>query len=471
MANFYAKPFSREEITEIYEKALYLLEQKGIHIDHVEALKVLEQNGAVVDRDKQNVKFPRHLIEESLKLVPKNFVLAANNTDRDLNFSNDGLSLYARPNTGAPGYIDVDGNLHRITIADVAKWTKLVTNLKYIDFVSLPSTSDIDGDVDVHTYRTVVENTDKHIWIQPYSKESIKTIIDMAAVISGSEERLKKRPIISMIACSLTPLAFKEMDVEVIWQCSKRGIPIHASSLPTAGGTSPFTTVGTILLASMEILAQLVMAQIFKPGTPVIANGMMFHMDMRSGGCFIHNTEAMLANAGFVHFFKEAIGIPAHTYGFGTDSNMVDEQSFVERSMNATLIALAGASILGGAGQLEVATAVSPLQLIIDDEISMILKRIVKGIEVNEDNLALEEIMNLQPGGNFVQSMHTLKHCRDNITSTNFIRLNREMWKKSGSKSLLERVKDRLNDIMSLPQEFYIDEDTQQELDGIIKRS
>ncbi|ATW27762.1 trimethylamine methyltransferase family protein [Candidatus Formimonas warabiya] len=470
MAKMFTKVLSNAEVGEIYERSLTLLENKGVVVDHPEALQLLDKAGAAVDWNTKTVRFSRAVTEAALKVVPKSFLLAAHDPKYDLPFPAPRLPFYIRPNTGGPHYLEPGGTHRPIYLEDVINWTRLADALPPIDFTSLPSTSGLpQQSVDVHTYRTVVAHTNKHTWIQPYSKGSVKVIINMAAMLAGGYEKLRERPLISMIACSLTPLEFKAMDVEVVLQCARYGVPIFCSSLPTAGGTSPITPAGTILLASTEVLAQVVMAQLFHPGSPVFANVMLFSMDMRNGGCFIHSVEATLQNAGIIQFIKEGYGIYTHTYGFGSDSNTTDSQCMIERAMHSTLIAGSGANILGGAGQLEVACTISPLQLVIDAEIGAMLKRELGGVDVTEDTLALEEILNLPPGGNFVESMHTLRHCRDNLVPMNFNRVNREMWLREGSKDLTTKALDMLSSIMNQPLQTYRTMDQLQQLDQMVK--
>jgi len=296
---------------------------------------------------------------------------------------------------------------------------------------------------DIHALRTMLQSTQKHIWIQPYSAPSVEYLIELAKAAAGGEKLLKNRSPVSFISCSLTPLEIKYMDAEIIFQASRCGIPIHACSLPTAGGTAPITMPGLITLSAAEILAQVAITQVIQPGAPVIATPIIFALDMVTGRSMQSSLEAVQGAAAAVYLLKNAFGLPTHTYGFGSDSPEIDGQSLSERSLLSLLVSLAGANILGGAGQVEVATTISPVQLVLDNELAAMVRRIVSGMTVNDDTLAWEDLLNISPpGGHFLESEHTLLHCRDAFRPLSFTRISRETWFKQGQKDLIARATD-----------------------------
>ena len=304
--------------------------------------------------------------------------------------------------------------------------------------------------------------------MQPYSSESVEHLIALGAAAAGGYKELADNPVISMIACSLTPRSFKEMDIRIILEAAAAGIPIHACSLPGAGGTSPATIPGTVLLAVAEILAITAMAQAVKPGAPVVACPIIFSTDMRTGRSLQASVEAIRGASLAVQFIKKEFGLPTHCYGSGTDSPTVDGQSFSERSMLMTWMAACGLDIFGGVGQLEVATAVSPLQLIIDNEILAMARRLVAPFYFDDDQLAWEALTSVSPGQDFLTLDHTLEHCRDGLNPINFIRFARGDWEGAGGKSLLERAKDAYNTMKDPENRYVAEEDLVKELDDLV---
>ena len=230
--------------------------------------------------------------------------------------------------------------------------------------------------------------------------------------------------------------------------------------------TAPVTVAGTALLASVEILAMVVMTQIFQPGTPVIGSVYTTSMDMATGNALLGNTESMLGRAAASQFIKNRFHIPVETFSFMTDSFLSDGQAMVEKSLMPALLDLAGSDIQYGAGRLGGATTASPIQLIIDDQLVSIIQKCNAGIEVNEDTLALQDILDNAPQGHFVTTAHTLRYCRENIRPSLFVADNFDHWQSKGAKSLYERAVERYKELRSqlsfasLPDEIVRDMNT-----------
>ena len=305
------------------------------------------------------------------------------------------------------------------------QWARLADRLEHISFCAFPVPSDVPAaTLDVHALSLMLKNIEKHVWVQPYTHESVEYLIELAKVAAGGADALKANPLVSFITCSLTPLEFKAMDLEIILQCARCGIPLHACSLPGAGATAPVTMPGVVLLCTAEILAMVAVAQVMQPGSAVIATPLIFSTDMMSGRSLQSSVESIQGAALAVQFIKKAFELPTHTYGIGTDSPTLDAQSTSEGALRCMTIALSGADILGAAGQLEVATTISPVQLAIDNEVFGMARRLITQIEFNDDSMAWQELLTAEPGSQFLTSEHTLRHCRDGLMPVNFIRID-----------------------------------------------
>ncbi len=155
------------------------------------------------------------------------------------------------------------------------------------------------------------------------------------------------------------------MDVEALIQCGKAGVPVHACSLPSAGGTAPLSVAGTVVMAVAEILAMITLGHILAPGNVIIATPLMFTLDMRTGMALHSCVESLQAKSMAIDVLKHGFGLITHTYGAGSDTPDVDSQSMAERAMLGQMVAMSGADILGGVGQLECATVFSPVQAVL----------------------------------------------------------------------------------------------------------
>jgi trimethylamine--corrinoid protein Co-methyltransferase len=452
MIGSYLRYLDREQTRLFGSKAFELLAAHGVKLDpHPEMFQHLDQAGAEVDQSSGMVRIPEKVMRELLDAAPKSFRMGARDDECAFDLPRPEGRIYARTCTGGHGYIDPDsGDYRKLTKADLSAWAKLVGQLEHITFMPYMFCDDVPTQTaDVHGLATILKNCAKHAWVQPYTAESVSHLIKLGQAAAGGPEALKLNPLISMITCSLTPRAFKHMDIEAIQQSVNAGVPIQACSLPGAGGTSPATMAGTALLAVTEIMAMVAMAQAIRPGAQVVACPIIFSTDMRTGRSLQTSVEAMRGASLAVQFIKDELGLPTHNYGSGADSPVPDEQSMSERAMLTTLMAASGSDILGGAGQLEVATVVSPLQLLVDNEVLGMAGGMVAGFDLTEDQLAWEVLTQTEPGQHFMTSPHTFQHCRDGHEPVNFVRDTRENWIGRGSKGLMARLKDSYAALMA----------------------
>jgi trimethylamine--corrinoid protein Co-methyltransferase len=462
---------SEQELKLLCGKVFDLLEKRGVKMDHPEVVELLRKEGATVDRNLNIVRFPKAFMEEQIEKAPKSFSLVGKNGKNPLALPRSDGTFYTRTNTGAQSWIEPDTNTYRrIGLADVAKWARLADGLENIGFCAFPVPDDAPPPTaDIYALRTMLQNTEKHIWVQPYTGESVEFLIQLAIAAAGGEDPLKANPLVSFIACSLSPLEFKHMDLDIILKCARFGIPIQPCSLPTGGATGPVTDPGIALLAAAEILAMLATAQVIQPGIPIVATPLIFSMDMSTGRSLQSSAESMRGAALAVQIIKRAFGIPVHTYGIGSDSPHIDAQSTIEGALRSMLIGMSGADILGGAGQIEVATTISPAQLVIDNEIFGIVRRILSRMTFDEENMAWEELMTVEPGGNFLSSTHTFRHCRDGLFPINFTRLAREGWEKEGKEDLVSRAAKFAKELMEKKEAPTLNEITIKEMDSIVR--
>ena len=143
----------------------------------------------------------------------------------------------------------------------------------------------------------------------------------------------------------------------------------------------------------------------------------------------------------------------------------------IERVFNTLLPALAGANVVSGAGGLEHCYTVDPVQLVIDDEIMGMTKRILRGFEINDDTLGLDALARVGPGGNFLSDEHTLKYFKGEYYRPHtFNRGTREIWQSKGGKDLNENARERAKTILREHEPTPLADDIAKELDSIIKR-
>jgi trimethylamine:corrinoid methyltransferase-like protein len=375
--------------------------------------------------------------------------------------------------TGGRGYLEPDTGRYRLlTTADVRSWGRLAGALENIDLCAFPTPTDVPPEtVDVHSLNALLQSTTKHVWIQPHTEQTLPYLLELCAARAGGTDNLRSRPLASIIACSLTPFRFKPMDIEVMIRACEYGLPVHVSSLPVIGGTSPITSIGTVLTAAIEVLAMVIMVQLTKPGHPVFALATALGMDMLSGRAVKACPESMQANALGAQFLKEAYGLPVHTAGLTSDTFLSDGQAMVEHSLYGLMVAASGAVVLGRAGELEAAKTFSPLQLVVDDEIVAVLRRLrrLQGeIDMGEESTAWNDILTVPPGGHFLETEHTLRYCREAFQPGLFVRQSRDAWSAGGRRTLIDRARQRCRELLAASNPPRIDRGTIGAMDRIV---
>jgi trimethylamine:corrinoid methyltransferase-like protein len=462
--------FSQDQLELLKEKSFDLLEKRGVKMDHPTVLKILSDAGAQVDFDTSTVRFPRDFIKEQLLKAPKKFDLVGRNGKHRLTFPHPEGTFHTRTNTGAQSWIEpVTGRYRRVELQDVAYWGRLTDRLEHIGFCAFPVPSDVPGPTaDVYALRALLQNMEKHIWIQPYTGETIEYLMKLLVAAAGGEDSLRRNPLASWITCSLSPFEFKRMDLEVILQACRHGVPMQPCSLPGAGTTGPITVPGTALLGVVENLVMLATAQVIQPGIPIIATSLQFSADMRTGTNLQSSVEALRQSVLFAQTMQAGFGIPAHTYGSGSDSPDIDGQGMTERAMMTVLMAASGSSVLGAAGQVEVACTDSPVQLVIDNEVFGMTKAIISEMRFDDDALGWEDLLQCKPGSEFTTSMHTLKHCRESFVPVNFTRSNRSKWELKKEGTLVDRATAYLQDLMKDAAGIDLPAEVVKEMDEIV---
>ena len=465
--------FTDDEIELMKDKVFTLLDTRGFKMEHPQVLNIMDKAGAVVDMNTGMIRLPRSFIEEKLSLAPREFTIGARNKENRLEIPKPDGTYHVRTGTGAQTIIDPETDEFRlVTLSDVISLACLADTLEHVDIFSVPTPSDVPAQsADVHAVSAALQHIHKNVWIQPYSEKSVEYLTMLTQVASGGEQEMKENPAASIISCALSPLEIKFMDAEIILQASVKGLPIFACSLPSAGATAPITMPGVAILSAAETLSILITAQVINPGAPVIPTPLIYALDMASGRTMQSSPEAAQGGALVNQFIKKAFNLPTNATGCGCDSPWHDGQSMIERTLHTMLIGISGVEILGNSANLEVATTISPVQLVIDDEMNGMVQKILSRPVVNEDTMAWDLLSRAEPGMQFLSSEHTFQHCREGFRPKSFTRLTGEAWAMQGRKDLVERARELYFKLLEREPATTMSTDQVKEMESIVKKA
>lgn len=442
-----------EEIEMIHQNSLKILSEIGFKIPNNEILSLLEKNGCSINYETQKAKVDPILTEDVIKKIPKNFSIIPTLEKNKICFNDGNLKLNMDT---TPDIIELlENRKRRGTLEDTLKGIAVGNYLKNINNVSaycLPD--DIPPKVaDVVCYRNLFTYSKKPVSTWIYSSESANYIIEMAKVVYGGLEGLKRCKPISYFSESISPLSFASHTLEIMVKFAKYGLPIFLGPMVTAGGSGPATLAGTISLQNAEVLMGMVIIHLLNPEQPVVHAGLSHLLDMRTGICSYGSPEQTLLAVGITQLARK-YGLSACCNVHISDSNCCDFQRGYEAAASASFAIAAGAEMLnvygyGPGGVVGSGVGLSLEQMIIDNEGFSYLSRIRKGFEVNDNTLAFDIINKVGIGGTFLPEEHTFDNFRKEHWEWDlFLRQNYPKWEKEGSKDILHRAKEKLDKIL-----------------------
>jgi len=467
----YLRMLSKEEVEAVHAASLAVLEKTGVLVEHKEGMRLLEAAGASVDHTTRRVRMTEELVQRCLATVPSRITLAARNPERDLVIEHGRLPV-ARNGGGSDYTLDLDtGRFRPLNVNDLKDYIRLLDGLEHIDFVAPVYAQDLPvAGRDIRVLELMLANTDKHVHMRAYSKQSLEVLLRMATVVAGGKESLKQRPVLSLLESPVSPLKYVDIAVDALFLCGEYGIPLELCCMPIAGATGPITLGGNVVLANAEFLACVVISQLANPGAPLEYAPRCMIMDMKTGVGLTGSMEgAMMAAAG-AQMAREKYNVPVSLHGPWTDSMLPDGQSDLERANFTLLAGLAGANIFAGAGMIEQGKTFSHVQLAVDDDIHGMIHLAMSGFSARGDYLAVEAIDRVGPGGNFLTDEHTLRYLRsERFFSNLMVRQAREVWESMGAKDLRERAKDRVKHILADHEPAPLDDNVAKELASLVR--
>ena len=447
------KPLSRSSIKKIHQASLRVFDEIGFQVNSKTALNLFKEAGAHVDKRRHIVKMPPELVTDLMERAQSEVTLCAQDEEHDLILG--GSRVHAGTGGTALNIVDAENDCSRpATLEDLKRIAQLVDKLDNIHFFLLPVYPNELSleDVDVNRFFAGLDNTTKHVMGGIYTLEGMRQVIKMAEIIAGSAEELRRRPIISMITCSISPLRIDELYGDMLIEIARAGIPVVCPAEPLCGATSPVTLAGTLVIQNVDSLAGVILSQIVNPGTPVIYGSVASSTDLSDMKYITGSVEMGLLNAAgaqMAQFYQ----LPFYATAGMSDSKVIDAQCGYETAITSLLCALAGANYIhDAAGLMEFALSVSYEKYVVDNEILGMVMRAVEGITVDDEHIAFDVIKEAGPGGHFVFSKHTRKHMRKKHYHPNLSdRTYREQWVEQGRKDTYQRARERVSQLLSEP--------------------
>lgn len=409
------KPLTDSAVKKIAEAAFEVLEKSGFQVFSPTAFEALKAAGAETDEERNVVRLPRALVEDAIASNPSSITLYSRDGKYDavlernrVHYGTGGTAIYVLD----PG----TGDRRPSTVEDVILNARMVDLLEHIHVFTInvfPNEIKAKDDIDVNRFFHSLDNTTKHVMGGIYSLDGCRKAVKLAEMIAGGEEALKERPIVSFITLIISPFKIDKDYGEITCYLAQKGIPVVVPTEPICGTTSPITLAGNLLTHVAETLGGITLVQCVRKGTPGICGSVGSISDLRTMNHLGGPIERAMINAAVAQMAQH-FEIPLYSTAGTSDAKHVNIQAAYESAMSNLLVAMSGANYIhDAAGLMEADLTVSYEKLVVDNEILGMCQRVLRGIEVDDDKLALGLMLLKGPGKDFLAEEHTIRHMRE----------------------------------------------------------
>lgn len=455
---------SGEQVTSIQKGALDVLEHTGVVFHHAVALEILHDAGCKVDKASGLVKFPGDMVEQCLRKCPSSFILKARNPKYNLKLG--GPTVYFSSWAGMQ-CIDLDSSEKmpptEQELADATRVLDYLSEAHWLGFLYGSLRSDHEhGELGMldPIYRAAIRarNTEKSSYMA-----GTHGVVEWGLRIF---EVVEATPLVSVAASP--PLAFSRDQIANLLHCVEKGIPLKPVSGIALGANAPATLAGGLVQSCAEVISVIVLAQTLKPGIEIIAHNYSQPFDMRSGGVIQGGIERGLLGAAWSQIWRN-YSIPNMTI-MSSDAKVPDYQCSMEKVMSVTIQALSGSNLINFMGGVYDELIFSPVVAIIDNDVARMVGRLLEGISVNKDTLAIDLIREVGPlPGHFLAKKHTKdmwKH--EQLIPDLADRLAHPEWVKQGKKNIVERAREKYAEILATHKPAPLSGEQDREIDKIL---
>ncbi len=461
---------SEDQCEEIVMTAFEILERTGADVFSEKALSIFVKGGCWVEGNR--VRFPSAKVEWALRTAPSRVTLCDRDGKRSILMETN--NVHYGPGFGNQAIVDIDSDeVRAIKKADIADIAKICSDLENIDFVmdsGLPA--DVDSKVSsIHAYEAMVSHTKKPIIQEVACVDQAKVIVDMAASVAGGLEKLQMNPFTALYAVNPEPLSHDGKLLDILILAAESGVPVIYGSQLITGLTAPEKSAGALVVALANAFVAILLTQLVKEGAAVISGGFFTINDTENNVAPYGAPEVSLLNAGYANVLRY-LRVPSFGFAGGTDAKTSDAQLGLESAFSILHAGLAGTNLIYGAGQIESGLTASAASLAIGDELMGMTRRIMRGIEVNEDKLARGVIDDVQPGGHYLGAEHTMYYFKSEQFWPQLMNRNRiDDWMAAGSKTLGVRAKEKVQELLKFHSDQPLDADVAAKLKEMIAKA
>jgi len=460
-----------DDVDQLDAGIMHVLAEVGIRFPLARALDALERGGCRVDRASQVARLPEAIVRAALQEAPEAPILAARDPRCDLVL--DGRRCYLSNDGCGVWVIDPEtGERRPSTKQDVADSARFVDAVPQVSYYWGPVVTAEDVPLatrPLHEIEAIFANTTKHFQaVDVVGEQMTRRAVEMARVVAGGAEELRRRPIMSLIACPIDPLSNAAVSLEAALVAAEAGVPVGFLSLTLACASAPATMAGNLVVNLAVAVAGTVLLQLAYPGAPVFLAGAPSVMDLKTGGYTGGSPEDYLLAAAATQI--------AHHYGLAMNMGSMASgakepgwQAAVDDALSTLASVGAGAEMMSGCGLLDGSRTLSYAHLLMEAEIYGIVQKVAGGIEVSDETLALDVIKRVGPNGTYLAEKHTRAHMGEIWRPGVWDRTPYDQWLREGKRGALENAQERAREILRTHAPEPLADDVRAELRRLVE--
>lgn len=460
-----------EDLAErIITEAKIVLAEVGVEVNDAGARELLAAHGADIRSGDGRVRMGEAMIEAALDASPLSFSLFDLLGRESHRF--EGAKTHFTPGSAAINILDrSSGAIRPAVTADLIRFAKVVSGLERMDAQSTALVASDVPEAISDSYRLFLNllYCEKAVVTGAFTIDGFAVMHELLLAVRGTAEALAARPPALFTCCPTSPLRWTDEGVRNLLDCAGAGIPVEIVPVPLTGFMAPVTLVGTLIQHTAEVLSGVVIAQLARPGAPLLFGGSPAIFDLRYETTPMGAIETSMLTSAAAEVGRR-LGLPTQGYIALSDAKALDAQAGLETGMGAILGVLAGLDNVSGPGMLDFESCQSLDKLVVDHEICRMTDRLRAGIEPRDDFPARPLLEELLAEKHLLIADHTRRHLRSELGFPGPVidRMSRPRWLEEGAPTLGDRAAAEVERLLDEHLPCRLDDDTRRDLEEVM---
>lgn len=460
---------SEDLISRIVDEAKKIMAETGMDIRGQSLRSRLLEYGLKVDASSNRVLFPADVVERAIASTPESFTLYDRDGEPHAEVGGNHVNFVP----GSSGLTILDHRTGQARLSDskdFVEYIRLADGLEHIAYLATAFSTNKDIEPQVsdawRLYMSLVTSK-RPVVSGAFSEHGVPRMAEMLRLFRRDEAEMARKPQSLFTITATGNFRYGEDSCQNLLDCVEAGIPIEVVPVTLMGLIAPVTLVGALVFHCVDVLTGLTMAQIIRPGHPVLFGGAPATFHMKAASSPMAAIEAQRLNCAYVAIAK-SLGLPSQAYMALSDGKVLDAQAGGETFSSALLAALAGVNSVSGPGMLDFVLTFSLPKLVVDNEFCGQALHFVRETGELEDLPTAELVSDLMREDHLITSPHTLKYWPQELYMTDPVldRMNRDSWVEAGSRELNDRACEQVEIRLSKYQPF----DTDAAIDAEMRR-